>query len=227
MSLLRRRALAVVVVLAVGSGAFVGGQAIAGSNTNSGQPADKMVALGSKRVVFTGQETIMRGIMHTAKPTDVMFHVSLECSLFTKLLTNNTDTSATANAHIEVWVEVDDQIVAIEQVSTPPQNPTAPGTAADKVTFCDRTYHRTVSDNENPLDGVDTTDDYIETKSSHSFNWVKMNMGSGDHKIEVVANVSTTTDGTNATAEAEIGNRTLIAEPTKMANDAIISETGQ
>jgi hypothetical protein len=83
-----------------------------------------------------------------------------------------------------------------------------------------------VTDNENPLDGIDTEDDYISTKSSHGFNWVQMNMGSGLHKIAVMATLTTSTDGSNATATAEIGNRTLIVEPTKMANDAIIAENG-
>jgi hypothetical protein len=220
----RTRAIGVLAVVAVPA-AFFGAQAVAGSGT----PANKVVAAGSKRVVVAaGQtETIMSGTMRTSKPTDIMIHAGLECSIFTQLLTNNTDNSATAGARARVWVEVDGKIVSLTQNSMPPQNDTVPssGNDTDKVTFCDREYSRTVTDQEDPLDGIDSQDDYIRTKAAHGFNWVRMNMGSGIHKIEVKAELTTNTTG-QATAELEIGNRTLIIEPTKMANDAVIQEAG-
>jgi hypothetical protein len=219
---------AVVALAAVAApAAFFGAQAVAGSGT----PANKVVAAGSKRVVIAAQqtETIMTGTMRTSKPTDIMIHTGLECSIFTKLLTNNTDNSATAGARARVWVEVDGKIVSLTQNSQPPQNDTVPssGNDSDKVTFCDREYSRTVTDGEGdlPPTAIDQQDDYIRTKSAHGFNWVRMNMGSGIHTIAVKAQLTTNTDG-QATATLEIGNRTLIVEPTHMANDAVIQEAG-
>ena len=224
---LRKGALVALAAMAAPA-AFYGAQAVAGS----GIPADKVVAAGAYREVVAANapaEPILSATMRTSKPTDIMIHTTLECSIFTQLLTNNTDNSATAGARARVWITVDGKIVSIQQASTPPQNGTIPasGNDIDKVTFCDREYKRTVTDGEGdlPPTAIDQQDDYIRTKSAHGFNWVQMNLGSGIHKIQVWAELTTETAG-QATAELEIGNRTLAVEPTKMANDAVISEHG-
>ena len=41
------------------------------------------------------------------------------------------------------------------------------GNETDKVTFCDRTWSRSVTDDETPSDGIDNTSTYLQTKSSH------------------------------------------------------------
>ena len=209
----------------VASMAF-GGYAIA---AGSGTPANKATAAASKRVVVAaGQtETIMSATFKTSKPTDLLIQTALECSILTALTTNNDDNSATAQARVRTWLVLDGKVVPLQAVSAPPQNGSTPneGNDTDKVTMCDREYSRTVTDDENPLDGIDEEDDYIATKSAHGFNWVKMNTGSGLHKLEVKAEL-TRSATPNADAEAEIGNRTLIVEPTKMANDAVIAENG-
>ena len=223
MHLHRRATVGLVLAIAVVAG-FIGGQAIA---AGSGTPANKVVAAGSKRVVAAPGEnvTLMTATMKTSKPTDVMIQTTLECTILTGLVTNNDSPTSTAHSTVRVWVEVDGKIVSLTQQSSPPQDPTAPGNDSDKVTFCDREYSRSVVDQEDPLDGIDEEDDYIRTKSAHGFNWVQMNLGSGMHTIAVKATLSTSTSG-NATAEAIVGNRTLIVEPTKMANDAVIGEAG-
>jgi hypothetical protein len=219
----RRTTVGLALLVAVAAG-FVGGHAIA---AGSGTPANKVVAAGAKREVVAANQTatILSGTMRTSKPTDVMIQATLECSILTGLVTNNDNPSSSAHSTVRVWAEVDGKIVSLQQASTPPQNPTAAGNDSDKVTFCDREYARTVTDDENPLDGIDETDDYIRTKSAHGFNWVQMNLGSGIHSIVIKATLTTSTSG-SATAEATIGNRTLIVEPTKMANDAVISDSG-
>ena len=205
--------------------AFVGAQAIAGA----GVPADKVVAAGSTRAIIAANQTttILTATMRTSKPTDLMMHTALECSIFTRLVTNNSDNSATAGARARVWIEIDGKPVSLQQISSPPQAPTS-GPDDGKAVFCDREYSRTATNDEqlDLLNEVDQEDDYIRTKSAHGFNWVQMNLGSGIHRIEVKAELTTETDGENATAELEIGNRTLVVEPTKMANDAVISENG-
>ena len=207
---------------------MAGGYAVAQSG---GTPADKVTASASKRVVFGPgtNQTLMTARFKSSKPTDLMIQTALECSIFTRLVTSNDNNTATAGSNIRVWIELDGKVVPLQQVGAPPQNGTTPevGNDTDKVTFCDREYSRTVTDEETniPLDGIDREDDYIRTKSAHGFNWVKMNVGSGLHTIAVKADLSEAVTG-DAEAEAEIGNRTLIVEPTKMANDAVISEDG-
>lgn len=226
MAVLRgRRKAALAVALGVIGAGTAGTVAIAG-----GTPANKMMAAGSKtQVVGPGESvTILSGIMRTSKPKDVIMQVALECSILQSLTTDDTTPSSRAENTVRVWVEVDDRIVPITDVSTPPQDPATPthtGNDSDKVTFCDRTYQRTVTDSETLLDGIDTQEDFLNTKSSHGFNWVRLDMGSGVHKIEVVAEFTEGTSG-NATAEAIIGNRTLIAEPGHFDSDATIAEVG-
>ena len=190
-------------------------------------PADKVVASGSKLVV-TGpnvEASILSATLRTSKPTDLMLAVSMECSIFTRLVTGpssdgGTD-SATASGHIRAWVEVDGQIVPVNSMASPTSPIPPAGGDSDKVTFCNRTYSRTVTDAENPLDGQDIEDDYIATKDANAFNWLRLNMGAGVHTIVVKAALVQTTSG-DATAEAAIGNRSLIVEPAKLANDATI-----
>jgi hypothetical protein len=189
-------------------------------------PADKVVASGDNLTTFAaGQDIpILTATLKTSKPTDLMLHVTLECSLITTLITGDgtgpTD-NAEASTNIDVWIEIDGQVVPVMSMSQPPQNPPQAGNKeADGVTFCNRVYGRSVTDQEN--DGQDLESDYIRTKSAHGFNWLRLNMGAGPHTIVVKADIDTSTVGT-ATAQAIIGTRTLIAEPAKLANDATIT----
>lgn len=186
-------------------------------------PADKVVAAGSKIVVLGPQAeaTILTATLRTSKPTDLILSVAMECSILTRLTTNDMNSVSSAEGQVRAWVEIDGVIVPINSVSSPPQNPPAAGTDDDKVTFCNRKYQRSVTDQEDPLDGQDQEADFIDTKNSNSFNWLRLNMGAGPHRIVVKATLTETMMG-DATAEAMIGNRSLIAEPEKLANDATI-----
>lgn len=182
-------------------------------------PADKVVAAGSTLEVVgpNAEVTILTATMRTSSPTDLILSVTMECSIFTRLLTGPSGdggaSSATAAGTVRAWVEVDGHIV--------PVNSGGPGTEADKVTFCNRVYSRTVTDAEDPLDGQDIEEDFIDTKSANAFNWLRLNVGPGPHTIKVKATLLQKTAG-DATAEAAIGNRTLVVEPAKLANDAEI-----
>jgi hypothetical protein len=212
--------------MVVATAALIGGIGLASSALAS-NPANKVMASGAiDEVMGPGEDvTILSGRMKTAKPTDVIFSVSLECAILTDLVTNNENGgSATSQGAVKIWVEVDGNIVPIISSSEPPQNPPPPGGEDDKVTFCNRAYSRTVTDDEDPADGIDEEADSISTRNANAFNWVRLNMGSGTHEIEVHATLTET--ATNGTAEAIIGNRTLVAEPTMMANDAEILPAG-
>lgn len=61
----------------------------------------------------------------------------------------------------------------------------------------------------------------MSTRQANAFNWLALNIGSGVHTLDVKAEL--TQEATDrAVAEAVIGNRTVIVEPTKLANDATI-----
>src|ERR1041384_2102011 len=181
----------------------------------AGTPANKAVASGGKVVVSApGTDvTILAATLRTSNPVDLLLQVTAECSIFTSVVTDNNNATSTARGHIEVWVEFDGKTVPINSVSAPPQDPDAQpiGNDTDHVTFCDREYSRTVTDAENPPDGVDSISDYIRTKSAHAFNWIRLNAGAGVHTITVHATLSTATAG-DATASAAIGNRMLVVE---------------
>jgi hypothetical protein len=216
-------------------GALVGSVTVAvpvalAQTGGGGSPADKAVAAGSTLEVIGANQTvpILSATFKTSKPTDLLMTASLECSILTALTTNNQDNSANARSGVRVWLELDGKVVPIEDVSMPPQDPDDSGNgdpATDGVNFCDREYQRTVTDQEEPEDGIDQESDYIKTKSAHAFSWVRLNAGSGMHTLELVAQFNNATTG-NAAAEAIVGNRTLIIEPTKMANNAVIAENG-
>lgn len=198
------------------------------------QPADKPFAAASKTIRTGPAERIelLSATVKNSKPADMVFQVSLECALVTDTILLGSSTpgagdSTRAAGAVRVWIEVDDQIVPIISSSTPPQDGSTPpaGDESDKVTFCNRVFERTAQDKEDPQDGYDYSRDYLATKSSNSFNWVRLNMGSGVHTIKLFADIDTEATGSSA-ADAYIGNRSLIGIPGKFANDATITESG-
>jgi hypothetical protein len=228
----RRTAVAAAVALTAG---FVVHQA-SGAYANH-TPADKPFAAATNLTKFGPglNQTILTATVKNSKTTDMMLLLSLECSILTQTIlpggSNISSQSARAEGTIRAWIEIDGQTVPIVSQSSPPQTPTAntPNNENGKVTMCNRVYERTVADREGPMDGLDSSEDYIDTKDSNAFNWVRLNMGSGTHTITVKADVTVKTAGVNGgtgVADAYIGNRSLIGIPGKYANDATISEAG-
>lgn len=169
------------------------------------QPADKLSAFGSDLEVGEPGETltILSGSMRSSSTTDIIVTLSLECSIITEVVTVGNDASE-AQAKIVAWVEVDGVPIGV--------------TAGDngEVTFCDRLNRQTTS----LFDDDDATiESYQATKSSHSFTWVALNLGNGIHTIEAKAALTAVTSDQEAFADAFIGKRTLVVEPTKLAND--------
>lgn len=196
------------------------------------QPADKLFAAASKTVRFSPNTNIqlLSATVKNSKPTDVILQVSMECSIITdNVIAGSTvpgaQESAATEGTVRVWVEVDGKIVPVISSSAPPQPAPPPGDDTDKVTFCNRVFNRTVADAEDPQDGYDRSRDYIETKTSNSFNWIRLNMQSGIHTIVVKADLSHFST-TGSTASAFVGNRSLVGIPGKFANDATVNETG-
>jgi hypothetical protein len=198
-----------------------------------GTPANKAVAAGSHRVIVPANtpQAIMSATFRTSKPEDLLLTVSLECTILQSLTTDNENPTGTDLAHLSIWIQDENgNVVPISDTSAPPQDPSANGNGTvedDSVTFCDRAYSRTVTEGENPADGIDTISDYLNTKSSHAFTWVRLNAGSGVHTYTVFADLTASKTGSaDNKSDANIGNRTLVIEPTKLANDAAITENG-
>ena len=202
---------------------------------SSAQPANKAVAAGShvQTITTNGEQKILSATFKTSKPEDLLISVSAECSILTDVIIAGNPTPGakddqSASGDVRVYLKLDGKVVPIEDTSTPPQDPSANGNGdkvKDSATFCDRVFRRTVGDSENPQNGIDSSEDYLSTKSANAFNWVRLNAGAGDHELDVFAVF--TTDATSASnADAYIGNRTLIVEPTKLANNAVISDNG-
>ena len=243
----KARLIALAVAVAALAAVVVGSQAVA---THS--PADKVVASGAKlKQVNEGtNQTILSANIKSAKPTDLMIHVSAECAVETRHFRNGKMTNNEAEGTARIWVEIDGKIVPIESASAPPQDPGAQpaGDDGDKVTFCHRAegYDKTdgnplcveeIPDDPgpppvpgSPAVGCETEEWFQNTKSANAFNWVRLNVGSGNHVVAVKADVSelagSTTPGEVSEAQAYIGNRTLIVEPTKMANDTLVIPVG-
>ena len=215
-------------------------QALQAGATHS--PANKAVANGSKlELVPPGNATpILAATMKTSKPQDLIFQVSLECTIITQLRNETgNSTSQSAVGRILVWVTVDDptgeeNIVPINSVGTglPPNTSSEFGDATDKVTFCQTRRDQELDNSESSNDGQDTLRTYEKTKTGNAFNWVYLNAGSGIHTFRVFASLTKSpaqscqddslggpTVMTNC-ADGFVGNRTLYVAPERFANDA-------
>jgi len=210
--------------------------------------ANKVVANGSTIEVIepNGTETLLSTTFKSSSPSDLLIQVTLECSILTRVHNQgggDVDTSTgEAEGEIRVWAEFDGAIVPINSVSSNPQpqpgNGSLPGADIDKVTFCNRHHRFTVTDTEqqgpmDPPDGTDTYSTYLRTKTANAFNWVWLNTGNGDHTLVIKAQftgspTSTTCSDEDPANDAQncasglVGNRTVIVEPTHMANNTTV-----
>ncbi len=205
-------------------------------------PADKVVAAGSTLEVIGANNTvpILTARFKTSKPTDLLLHLTLECSIWTRLITGTLvgtgDNASSANAEgkVDIHLTMDGTtIVPITSSSQPPQDGRTV-LEEKEVTFCNDIRTRTVTDSEqqgtgDPPDGQDTIDDFLATKSANAFNWILLNAGSGMHEIVVHATFTTNAGGTNGgsgQARAAVGTRTLIVGTEKMSNDTVVAPIG-
>ena len=199
------------------------------------QPADKVAIAGSETQVFgpsDGAVPILQETMKVSSPSDLIFSVTLECSIVTALKLGNDDDGVTdmdsAEGKIDVWIEIDGKRVPVSSDDSEADE--------GQVTFCNTEHQQRLTDSEDndPADGIDTFEDYLRTKNANGFNWLAFNTGStydgpanGNNILDIVvyAELVDTTAGTEvcelgseSCSEAIIGHRTLVVEPTKTAN---------
>ena len=200
----------------------------------SHEPADKASAAASDiDTIGDTEETILSQTMRVSSTSDLILQSTAECSILTSLLTpgdpNPGATHSTgAFGQVESWIEIDGTRV-----------PVATDDEGDgEVVFCNRAYARTVTDGEDPQDGIDEEDDFIRTRAANGFNWMAFDVGKnydddGDNVVEIVqkarytknpqecatreADDALTTYGETC-ADAFVGSRTLIVEATHASN---------
>src|SRR5688500_13062699 len=109
----RRVRIALIAAGALAAG-LVGQMAIAGNSTGP-TPANKAIAAGdSLTEIGPGAEQILLSAsLKTSKPTDLMIHTSLECSILTMLETGpdpdaEAIDTARGDASVRGWLEIDD-----------------------------------------------------------------------------------------------------------------------
>lgn len=179
------------------------------------KPADKVVASGSTvEVVSPAEEvTILSGILRSSAPSDLLLSVTSECAITTDVKTEGNDDQM-AEGVVKVWVEIDGEAVGINNIPT--STTSAEAQDDGKVVFCNRSYRRktTLFDDEDA-----TIETFFRTREANAFNWVALNVGNGTHEVAVKATLTETATN-KATADAAVGNRTLVVEPAKLANDA-------
>lgn len=217
-----RRSLA---AAAAGLIAIVGLLSYAEQAGASGGPANKVAAVGTQLEQFDDATPILQEQLKVSSPEDLILSLTAECSIITELTTGGeAPDSSEAFGSVTVWVTVDGKNVPISS------------SAGDdgKVVLCNRAYGRSVSDTEGDGD-VDEEDDYIRTRQANAFNWLALdtgfaydNLDNGQNILDVVvwADYETSTAG-EAAADAWVGARTLIIEPTSTAVNETTGTEGE
>jgi hypothetical protein len=209
----------------------------------SHEPANKYAAAGSDIDQVNDATAVLSETMKVSSPFDLVLSATAECSILTDLTTgdgpNPASDSAQAYGSVRLWVEIDGNRVPVATDDTAVDNDDANSDQADpsdigEVTFCNRSYAREVADREN--DGQDEEHDFIQTRTANGFNWVATDVGfdydeqlpgqsNNIVKIELWADFDETAMG-RAFADAYVGTRTLIAEPTNLSVHEAVEPTG-
>ena len=201
-----------------------------GGIADDGLPADKTAVAGSGVEDMNPNTTseILSQRMKVSSPADLILGVTSECTILSRLMTNTATKTASTTGSVVLHITIDGNVVPVETFPTPDDG---------SVTFCNRTYSRTVSDDENDPNGrVDKQEDYIRTRTANAFNWVALNVGvdESDGGYDDLANGNNIVDvrvfatymggrqesgcvaGTTCST-AYVGKRTLVIEPVHAA----------
>ena len=208
------------------SGSSVAAAGTSGSSTSSGTtsgsasstgttgnlPADKMTVTASKAVVSSPNTdvVVLQAQMRTSNPADLTFMLTSECSIVTSVTTMGNDTQS-AFGQVRMWVTIDDQPVGVI--------PATQGLSDDgHVVFCNQAYSSSTSGFV--TDSNATIKTGLATEHADGFNWVAMNVGNGVHTIQVHAELTQqVNDPSKDSAQAFIGNRTLVVNTTQTAQN--------
>jgi hypothetical protein len=210
-------------VLACAATAAVPAVVFGGSAIATHEPANKAAATANGVAEFDRSAVLLQERIKVSSPYDLILQLTSECSILTELTTGGagvTNETAQAEGSVRMYITLDGKTVPISTADT---DPDAEGTQNDdgRATFCNRVYNRTVKDTEG--DGAtDEEHDYIRTKNANAFNWLALDVGTtyddpanGNNIIDVVVHAEYDTTATGrAVADAYVGRRSLIIEPT-------------
>jgi hypothetical protein len=148
---------------------------------------------------------------------------------------------------VVMWITIDGTHVPVSTADTSAASPGVQ-LDDGKVVFCNREYDRRVSDREGDDDGHDEESDFIRTRTANSFDWLALDVGvdcpdpqtspethcydeaaNGNNILDIEAHVEFTRTpaqctnpaeplGTSSCADAQVGRRTLVVEPTNASN---------
>lgn len=195
---------------------------LGGAANGEANAANKAAAAGSD-FVYLGNAlmplaatSILDTVIKTGGPQDVVIQVSLECSLITDVYSTTKDDHpegytaiGRAEAHVNIWVTIDGAPVALDSQGSD-----------GSVTFCDRVHQQEIRDIDDST-GNFTIRQLQETMTANSFNWVALDLGSGNHRVEVFATI-TAANTQGSFAEGGIEKRTLVVEPVDFAHGATL-----
>jgi len=186
------------------------------------EPANKAAASAVSLIDFDRSAVLLEETMRVSSTQDLILNLAAECSILTELTTGGgglTEDSASAFGQVNMNITIDGTPVPI---STFDQDPDEEGVQTDDgtVTFCEREERRSITDEED--DGTDEEATYQRTKQANGWQWLALDVGNnyddpenGNNIVEIVVNgyYDTGTAG-RAVADAYVGQRILIAEPT-------------
>jgi hypothetical protein len=200
--------------------------AIASSGANKTTFSSDNLVLNTEGLADDGA-VIASATIKTSTPKDLVVMFSEECSLFTEVRLKSGSSGSVSESQVRaaqsIWLEVDGNIIPI-------------GAGDDgKVTMCDRTYN--ISTNildqiqklcsaVGAIDGTTTCEEsyfnsFIDTKDAHGWNWVVLNLGAGQHTIQVYSEFVDEEDVIgDGTASVTVGKRSLIILPQNLSNEA-------
>jgi hypothetical protein len=204
----------------------------------SHEPANKGAAAGSDLDTVGQDSLLLSETMKVSSPEDLIISVTAECSILTALTTNNDNHTSTAFGAVRLRVEIDGREVPVssDDGAGGDDDGEDDDNEIGEVTFCNRAYSRTVTDEEDntPPDGIDEEDDYIRTRTANAFNWIALDTGvlydsplNGNNilTVELFADYDTDTAG-EALAEAFVGSRTMVIEPIRLSIHEQAEPTG-
>jgi len=158
----------------------------------------------------TQDVVLFKAKFKSSTTADYLITFASEVALYTNTTVKGTQifpgvVQATSAAGLQITIKVDG-------VPLPPI----------LVTYCDRIFGIKTNVFTDPAMFLAA---WIQTKSTHSFMWVAMNLGNGEHEVQVIGHFYASSTNIESDAWVEAGYRILTLEPIK-ANKAIYVPPG-
>jgi hypothetical protein len=188
--------LSVVIVLALALTSVLVGQMIATAAQAPGSGSESAQKTGAAAsdlddIQPDGAHVVLQDVIKASSAQDAIITVSSECSILTSLITGDNESTnngvssdtAMSTGTVDLYVVIDGHRVPIS--FTDPGNQGGPTGDDGDVTFCNRTYQRTVQDRSvgtTPDEGddegeIDVERDYIRTRNANAFSWLAKDLG--------------------------------------------------